>query len=251
MSATATPPEVIAESARAIAATNTPVVSLDTCNFLDLVRVDLPQREPRADAAEVRAAVELTALANERRVVLVVPELVPGELADHIADRESEFADWVRYLDQSSDWLAKVGGVVGVPHPQSAAWSPLLLAAKLQAVVGELLGASRVLAREPICVERALARLTANPKRRPSHKKEIKDSMNLEQVFELARLLRTAGFAPPMCWISSNVKDFAGAGRTGVHLDLAPEFAAVKLDYFVTLSAALGRLRANGHLPKS
>lgn len=243
--------EPIAEVVRAIAASAKPVLAVDTCNFQDLIRVRVNERVPTADPAEVRVAVELPTLVAARQVHIVLPELVPGEWADHADARERELATWVRSVDRGFEWLQAVGAAVGNPHPAVPPAAQLNIAGSLRAVAESLIACGRVLARDPSCVEKALARLTASPKRRPSHEKEIKDSINLEQVLELARLLRSVNFNAPVCWVSSNVVDFAAKGGTKVHPDLATEFNGPRLDYFVTLQAAVGRLRADGHLPKS
>ena len=62
-----------------------PVIILDTCNFLDLFRRDTTRQQPRVPAEEIRIASELLQLVTARpdAVHLVVPELVPGEFADH------------------------------------------------------------------------------------------------------------------------------------------------------------------------
>ena len=62
-----------------------PVTILDTCNFLDLFRRDTTRQQPRVPAEEIRIASEHLQLVTARpdAVHLVVPELVPGEFADH------------------------------------------------------------------------------------------------------------------------------------------------------------------------
>ena len=83
-------------------------------------------------------------------------------------------------------------------------------------------------------------------KKRPSHKKEIKDSMSLE----LSRRLENAAFAPARVFVSSNTNDFAASTTSSfVHPDIQDEFAAVGLEYFTSLRAALG-IQAQGRLPR-
>jgi len=38
---------------------------------------------------------------------LVVPELVPGEFADHASRIEREFDGWLGFHDENQDWLAE------------------------------------------------------------------------------------------------------------------------------------------------
>ena len=112
----------------------------------------------------------------------------------------------------------------------------------------ELLSSAVVLARDAGCLDRAVARLVK--KRRPSHKKEMKDSMNLEQAIELCQQLTAAGFTRARGVVSSNVNDFSGgANDPALHTDLRDEFAKVGLEYFTSFEATVGELRSRGELP--
>jgi hypothetical protein len=81
--------------------------------------------------------------------------------------------------------------------------------------------------------------------------KEMKDSLNREQCLELSTRLRQAGFTRLCVFISSNTNDFAEfPSKTRLHLDLQAEFTAAALEYFTSLEAAVGSLRARGQLPQ-
>ena len=88
-----------------------PVIILDTCNFLDLFRRDTTRQQPRVPAEEIRIASELLQLVTARpdAVHLVVPELVPGEFADHANRTERAFDGWFGFHDENQDWLAEAG----------------------------------------------------------------------------------------------------------------------------------------------
>lgn len=222
-----------------------PVIILDTCNFLDLFRRDTARQQPRVSAEEIQTASELLRSVTARPVaiLLVVPEIVPGEFADHANRIESEFDGWLWFHDQNQDWLAKAAPWVGTALPTPLAVYPLALHAEFRRLASELLAQSLVLDRDQSCLNRAVERLIA--KRRPSHKKEIKDSMNMEQSLELCSRLRDAGFPHPVVFISSNTNDYAAAPTSSqLHNDLQAEFAAVSLEYFPSLRTAVGSLRA-------
>jgi hypothetical protein len=87
------------------------------------------------------------------------------------------------------------------------------------------------------CVDRALHRLIN--KIRPSHRKEVKDSMNLEQCLELSRRLQGAGFTRSRVWVSSNTNDFAQPNNSHLPADLQGDFAAAWLKYFTSFRASL------------
>jgi hypothetical protein len=112
----------------------------------------------------------------------------------------------------------------------------------------ELLARATVLDRDQACLDEAVKRLIA--KTRPSHNKEMKDSMNLEQVLELSRQLKNQGFSPDRVFISSNTADFAETSSSSkVHPDLEVDFLKAGLKYFTSFRAATGWLRSRGQLP--
>jgi hypothetical protein len=232
-----------------ILATPAPVLVFDTCSF-DLFRRDVPRQQPRVPSGEIKAAAEILQLVTARpdAAHLIVPELVPGEYADHANRIEGEFEGWFRFHDENQDRLAEATLWVGLALPVPLAVQSFGIQGLCRRLAEDLLAKAVVLARDQTCLDRAVARLIA--KRRPSHKKEMKDSMNLEQSLELSRQLQIAAFAPARVFVSSNTSDFAASTTSSaIHPDLQGEFAAAGLEYFNSLRAALGSLRARGQLP--
>jgi hypothetical protein len=237
-----TPIPIPAAVAR-ILAQPAPVLIIDTCNFLDLFRRDGARPQPRVPWEEIRIASILLNKVTDQpgSVHLVVPELVPGEFADHADRIEREFDDWLGAHDRNQLWLAKATPWVGTALPSPFEVYPFGLQAAFRRLANDLLARALVLDRDPTSLNRAVARLIA--KRRPSHKNEIKDSMNLEQSRELCSQLRNSGFTHSVAFISSNTNDYAAATSSShLHVDLQPEFTAVSLEYFPSLRAALGAL---------
>jgi len=249
----------IADVASRIRANPAPVLIVDTCNFLDLFRVARPTKdtaERRVELDELLAAVELLTLLGSPEPALyhVVPELVPGEFLDNAGVRVQEpFERWVEAHDKTQPWLAEAGKLIGVALPNRAEIRSADLPSRLRSLAEELLATATVLARDRTCLDRAVARLIE--KRRPSHKKEIKDSMNLEQALELCRQLSAnEPFPHPMAFVSSNTSDFALPKNNreedihrDVHSDLNAEFHAVSLLYFTSLRAAREHLADGGY----
>jgi hypothetical protein len=229
-----------------------PVILLDTCSFLDLFRTDESQTkvpyQPRAPHQEIRDAADLLALVNAApgAAHLIVPELVPREYADHTAAIQAQFGKWTELHDKNQNWFLEASLSVALALPAPHPVHPYDLAALLRGLADNLLAKAKVLERDPACVDRALQRLI--DKIRPSHRKEVKDSMNLEQCLELSRRLQAAGFPRSRVWVSSNTNDFAQPNSPQVHADLQGDFAAAGLKYFTSLRAALGRLRADAEI---
>jgi hypothetical protein len=77
-----------------------------------------------------------------------------------------------------------------------------------------------------------------------------KVSMNMEQSLGLCSQLRISGFTLSVLLIRSNMNDYAATSTSSqLHNDLRTEFAVVSLEYFPSLRAAVGSLRARGQVP--
>ncbi len=237
----------IAEVADRMRANPAPVLIVDSCNFLDLIRVARPTKdapERRVDIEELKAAVALHKLLTSAEPLLhhLVPELVPREFADNAAEKvERPFRDWLVAHEKGRQWLADATAAVGVPLPPSPVVPPDA-SRQFRDLAARLLATATVLERDLPCLLRAVERLIS--KRRPSHKKEMKDSMNLEQALELCRRLADGvPFPHPICFVSANTKDFADSPEgSRLHPDLEAEFDAVNLLYFTSLRSARGHL---------
>ncbi|HBI41992.1 MAG TPA: hypothetical protein DDY78_03920 [Planctomycetales bacterium] len=229
-----------------------PVILIDTCSFLDLFRADETTTklsfQPRAPHQEIRAAADLldlvTVLPNAAH--LIVPELIPREYADHANTIQTKFGEWTEFHDRNQGWLVEASLCVALALPVPHTVHPHGLAAMLRALADGLLARARVLDRDQGCLHRAAHRLIN--KFRPSHRKEMKDSMNLEQCLELSRRLQNAGFPRSRVWVSSNTNDFAQPSSPQVHSDLQGDFTLAGLKYYTSLRAALAHLRAAGEI---
>lgn len=240
----------ISDAVNRVVASPAPVIILDTCNLLDLFRRDSAERKPRAPAAEIRTAAELlwTMSTQVDAIHLVVPELVPRELEDHADRIEREFEGWLALHDENQQWLAEAASTLGIRLGAAPAVHPLGFQNRCRGLADDLLARAIVLDRDQVALDRAIRRLIN--KVRPSHKKEVKDSMNLEQALELCNRLRSRGFSHPVAFISSNRNDFAASSTsTQIHPDLQDAFSAVSMDYFTCLRDAVWELRASGELP--
>ena len=231
-----------------LAKPSVPVILIDTCSFIDLFRRDPARYQPRVTVQEIQAAADLVELMNVSpdAAHLLLPELIPREYSDHADREEATFRNWTLFHDQNQDWLAEASLSVALALPQPLLIHPFGLAARLRNLADDLLGKFKVLDRDQGCLDRAVNRLIN--KSRPSHKKEVKDSMNLEQCLELSRQLQNAGFTRSRIWVSSNINDFAGQSGTQIHPDLELDFTTAGLKYFTSLQAALGHLRAAGEI---
>lgn len=243
----------IADAVAQIQAVAAPVFLIDTCNFIDLFRVqnddEQKLRRPRVLVQEINAAIELLDFAKSlpRRVHVVVPELIPREYQENSDRIQKDFDNWMKSQDEFQQWLFEAASFFpggGLPVPTKI--QPFGLAAKIRDLADQLLATATILGRDQACLERATTRLI--DKRPPCQNKEMKDSMNIEQCLELSRRLGDSGFRLSRIWVSSNTRDFAERSSPKLHPDLVGEFSAAGLDYVTSFQAAIGRLRGKAEL---
>jgi hypothetical protein len=228
----------VAELVTEITAAPAPVVCLDTCAILDVARA--PAREQSASVAGAEALCGFAAEVPPK-VYLLVADVVAVEWSDNIAEARKEMA---RTASVFEDFLTAFA-----PASLSTVAPPTALTTfrtDLETRSQTLLNACRRIDRDPAATNAALDRVIA--KRRPSHKKEVKDSYILEHYLAAARALTAV--VPLMLFVSSNTSDFAAnRGAIDLHPELKPDFVVAGLTYAVSIASAVALLRAGGHIP--
>ncbi len=216
-----------------------PVLCLDTCELLMAVQC-LPQR--RAVHIEALKRIDAHLTASPDRLQVVITDLVPHEWGQNIAAVQQKTAQFLVLTDQDSAVVHDAWFHLGKPlgsAPSNHAGTTLVndLTALAQAVMAQ----ACVLDRDPGCVQRALDRVL--DKRRPSHAGHVKDSIHLEHYLELSRSLHVGGFTERRVFVSGNRSDFWDGPLPRIHPSIAPDLAAVALEFFGDLRSAVGSLR--------
>jgi hypothetical protein len=230
----------LADAAAALAGDPRPVLALDTCVLLDVIRAGVRGQSDRI--AECRRLSEVVVTAPES-MQLVVTSLVVLEWSQNKDEVGNEAAEWLTETDRRILEIHKTWDGVGSPLPDPAPtyFDPGLVAALIS--LGEsLILAAIVLEEDNACVMRALDRV--KQKQRPSHKREIKDSIHLEHYLELSRQLHVNRYAHLTFFVSSNSSDFWTDRNTPSqpHVDLRADLSAAGLTFYGQLDFALRHL---------
>jgi hypothetical protein len=216
-----------------------PIIFVDTCTLLDIVRAPL-----RDLTLAVRAAVELRALAAAGTIQLLVQDIVPGEWADNLpaARRDGEIG--VRAF--TATW--QIAADLGQPAPPLPVLPPGTLIDELEQLSRDLLTAAEQLDRDHAGMSWAIGQVVR--KQKPSSAKgTVKDCHILGHALRLSTLLENAAYPNSRVLVSSNRSDFAAPNATVFHPDIVPHAAAAGLRYAVSLEAAVADLRAAGEIP--
>jgi hypothetical protein len=233
---------LIADIRDDIIANPAPVLFLDSCILLDVVRAPL-----RDKPGEVRfAQLFLTSVQkNPKAIHLLVASPTQREWTDHIAETENDCTIAVNGCNA----VASICGHMGLPPVAFLPAGVLTLSTLLRNLSADLLAAAVSMDHDSAALGRAVDRIIASTRPAKPGGKGAKDSVILEHAVEATTQLRTAGFTGVCLFVSSNTKDFADAGSTNLHAQLTPEFTAANLEYAVNLTHAESILTSAGWVP--
>jgi PIN domain len=231
----------VADAASELVRNPRPVLALDTCVLLDVIRAGM--RAQTDLIAQCRSLSEIV-ITDPNRVQLVVTSLVVLEWNQNKEQVREEMTNWLAETDRRIIDIHKAWDRVGIPKLTQAPTyleSPLVDA--LTSLSESLIQSATVLDEDQNCLMRAFDRV--KQKQRPSHKKEIKDSVHLEHYQELARQLNAAAFAQPVIFVSTNGADFWPDTNTPQypHVDLRADLKTVALIFYGRLEYALRHLQ--------
>jgi hypothetical protein len=222
-----------------------PLICLDTCDFLDVVRGVAEGN--LAHAESFRVILENFDV-NSSPFRLLITYLTRHEWEQNKDQGRKVVEQFLEVTANSSRRIAqarKIGGLPALLREDGLFDSTL--ASRLTELAENVMNHAIVLEKEDSCVARALERVMM--KRRPAHKNQIKDSIHWEHYLELSRHLRLAGHVPLRLFVSANKSDFwRKKDQPSLHPDLEQEATDAGLGFFGRLDAALqtiGVLRPN------
>jgi len=228
----------LAQATADLLAVPRPVLFLDTCALLDIVRAPL-----RDLTMTVRAGVELRTLAAAGTVRLFIQDIVHGEWTDNLLTARRDGEAGVRAF--TATW--QIAADFGQPAPPLPVLPPGTLIDDLEQLSRDLLTAASVIDRDHAGMSWAIDRVAA--KKKPSSAKgPVKDCHILGHALRLCTLLG-AGYPNSRVLVSPNRSDFAAPNATIFHSDIAPDAVAAGLRYAVSMEAAVADLRAAGDIP--
>jgi hypothetical protein len=231
----------IADAVAALVANPKPVLALDTCVPLDVIRAGMRGQSDLIDYCRRLSELVIT---DPDQLQLVITSLVVLEWDQNKDIVRQEMTDWLAETDQRIVEIHRSWDRAGSPKlTQAPTYLEQALIDALTNLGESLIQQAVVLDEDNPCVMRAIDRV--KQKRRPSHKKEVKDSIHFEHYLEMSRQLQQAGFAQPTLFVSTNAVDFWTDRNTPAypHVDLRADLEAVNLIFYGRLEFALRHLQ--------
>lgn len=213
---------------------NAPVLCVDTCSLLDVLRGPL-----RPDGARTVAAAEVLARAEQTGLLtmFMTSSMLP-EFARNTANVKLELARHLKRVEDDLELAAQCLKQCGCPIATVAlADSPLQT--QLDARYLALCDGCEVLNDDAEAKGRAMDRVVSQ--RRPSTQGSGLDANIIEHYFALGRELQLQGFRQRFVFVSSNTNDYCQVKST-LHTDLSADFQALALAYTSSLPWAKSAL---------
>jgi hypothetical protein len=233
---------LIADIVQDVTVNPAPVLFIDTCILLDIVRAPLRDKPSEIQFAHLfLAAVRKT----PRKLHLLVASPTPREWVDHIDEAKNDCTIAVN----SCNAVASICGHMTLPPVASLPARVLELPKELKKLSAALLDAAISMDHDAAALGRAVDRIIASTHPAKPGGKGAKDSVILEHALEATTQLRNAGFKGTCLFVSSNTRDFANTGSSKLHAQLTTAFNAVNLEYAVSLTHAESILTAAGWMP--
>jgi hypothetical protein len=219
-----------------------PVVFLDTCILLDIVRAPL-----RNKASEVPVArLFLTSLQKIPKTIhLVIGSPTKTEWADHIDKTESECATAINCCNA----VTATCGFLAIPAPLPLPRGTEGLPGLLRQLSADLLGAAVTLDLNAAAMRRAITRVIASQLPARKGGTGAKDAIIVEHAVELTKQLRAAAFTGACVFASSNTRDFGEPPSTNLNSALVGAFNPINLLYATGLTATKEILSDAGWVP--
>ncbi|WP_210521289.1 PIN domain-containing protein [Hymenobacter terricola] len=244
-------PLKIAEAVAACNAAPAPIVFIDTCALLDLIRYI--GREPAqaktsvlqttakgsqpATAQGIQTALRLLQASRQATGAthLIIHELVPVEWRDNVGKTKSIVDGEIQNANMLVARLNDIGKLNPAYESTSFHLSDgLSVIAQLEGLGEELQRGSKLVAGDRDCEYRAYQRSLRSEAPASKDKSELKDCTIIEHYLEVATHLSDA--CRPRYFVSSNKNDY-GDNEMKLRAPLAAEFAEVGLKWIRDFSA--------------
>jgi hypothetical protein len=223
------------EAVESLVAADKPVLFLDTCVLLDIIRST--QRCLKDYAA--RASELLTLISDSPPAcALILSSIVPQEWADNAPTVMDETSRHLRSMEEQSAHFHAACQALGLamPAPRTQ-YGQSGLAEALRDLSRSLVDHAVILDEQTDSRIKAFNRVV-NRIPPAMRKGEVKDCAIIEEYLAVCRGLQAAGFMRKRVFCTSNTEDYCEAGGV-LHSHLAIEFAGCALSFTKNLPWAL------------
>lgn len=218
---------------RSIATSNVPVICVDTCSLLDVMRD--PTRET-INVAHNKAALVLIELAAQNKIICIMAEQVDFEFNDLIQDIETEATVKLKKFRKQAEHINKLSEVYGSPGRIDLSHLDNHVSNSRSKLDRWHTGLHKISPSSDVYVK-ASARVNAGRAPSKRGKESSKDCLIYETYLYACAELRNAGLTTPIVFLSSNTTEYLIGGKLNPHIHA--ELEKLSVDYAQNAGLAL------------
>ena len=218
-----------------LVALGAPILCLDTCTLLDVVR-DITRETARP--SDALAGLDLLHAAETKcDLVVLMAEQVEIELGVHLQEVQQEAEQKLTKFRGEAQRIHEVASAFGATGLLSTSHMHGHVV-RARSVLDRWTAAAVRVPTNPGVAGRALARVNAPRTPARKGKDSFKDCVIVEAYFEAAQQLRAAGLSAPIVFASSNTREYYAPSTRHLPADFAAELAALSMEYAPSFGAA-------------
>ena len=218
-----------------LATLNAPVLCVDTCTVLDVIRDITRETVTPGDALAGLAL--LAAAETGAALIVLMAEQVSLELASHVAGVEEEALNGLKRFQAQIQRIHDVTVAYGALGPLQVGHISGHVG-RAGPVLDRWMNIARPVPHNDGVASRALRRVNAPRTPARNGKESMKDCVIVEAYIEAASQLRFAGLTAPIIFASSNTREYHAPNTTHIQLDIAADLSAVGVEYAPNFGAA-------------
>jgi hypothetical protein len=225
----------ISQAVQHIASKAQPLLLIDTCSLIDIVRVPL---RGNINHSHIQGAIDIARMGKSGQISLAVTNTIYNEFKTHLAPTCIELERYIQELESKNSSIISAIESVGLSYRFSInGLAKQKLPEKLSELAEDLFSLSFMLKRDTGCGDRAHNRVELVQAPASRGKSESKDCLIIEHYLDLTKKLRATGFDKKIVFVTSNSKDYGTPGVLRAPLDL--EFKAARIEYCNNFAWAL------------
>lgn len=218
-----------------LAILGSPVLCVDTCTLLDVIR-DITRET--VVLGDVNAGLTLlTTAENSSNLIVLMAQQVTVELATHVESVEQEAQSGLAKFQSQAQRIHDVAvaygaqGILETNHLNGHVSRAKTLLDRWQSI-------ALVVPQNDDVTKRAFRRV--NEPRTPARrgKESMKDCVIVEAYIEAASQFRAAGLTAPIVFASSNTKEYYAPNTRHLQIDIAADLGTVGMEYAPNFGAA-------------
>jgi hypothetical protein len=232
----------VGELAKLVTANPAPILLVDTCSLLDIIRICTRGEAPYVERElEGAMRIQKAALLATPKVHIFIPPLVLDEWKNNYDSTENELKQAIKEVEKRLHSFKKAAIIFSSSPLNYDSISATDFIEKATQLPYDIIANSLHISRDSTCEAKAYQRVL--DKEAPARKGgQIKDCAIVEHSLAFADEVRKKGVSAPIVFLTSNTKDFCESGSVKPKGRLDGDFSAMGITFVTNWAWAASKL---------